>query len=336
MMGDAPIPVSVTPSNPTLAEPKWVTAKALSETAEVEIPWFWEGYLAPGLITLFSARPKTGKTTLLFHFLRAWFKGLPFLGGGVHATGKVLLLTEEGKHLLRPRLLQFGVAQEEDLWIVRRPTISDWRETADVIEQAASQGVRLAVVDTLAVFWGVHDENDASGVTRAMSVVQRLAQERNIAFWLDHHLRKVEGDDGTAHRGSGALVAAVDIAVEMLRVPNQEHCRKLRALSRSDTTPGELIVKLDGGEYVSLGIPGDVSREEVHRQVLARLPRNETEAIERDQLREHMDPKSSSTLLKEILADLVTQGAARRVGDGHKGSPYRYWRPNSDSATPTI
>ncbi len=65
-------------------KPKWLTASELVNAAHVSVEWLWESYLAPGLLTLLSARPKTGKTTLIFHFLSAFFSRQPFLDQATH------------------------------------------------------------------------------------------------------------------------------------------------------------------------------------------------------------------------------------------------------------
>jgi len=45
-----------------------------------------------------------------------------------------------------------------------------------------------------------------------------LAQTTNLAIVLVHHARKSGGENGEAIRGSGAILATVDIAVELSRV----------------------------------------------------------------------------------------------------------------------
>jgi len=327
-----------------VTESKWVTAKALLEQEAPAIPWLWQGYLAPGLVTLLSARPKTGKTTWLFHLLRALFASQPFLGYATQHPGKVLLLTEEGASLLRPRLQLHGLAQD-GLLLLRRHAVPNWLAALDQIQLAVADGVRLVVIDTLAAFWGVHDENDATAVGKALLPIQRFAQEQEVAILLLHHLRKAKGDDGTAHRGSGALVGAVDVAVEMGRIPNQPRRRMLQALSRLEETPTGLVIELAEGSYSCLGPPDYVSRKEVRAQILATLPRHDEKPIPREDrvhdkgveegLLSKLKPKPSPTLLKEVLSELVKEGLVQESGRGVKGDPCLYRKaPISDSVTP--
>ncbi len=307
---------------------KWQTACELMNAAHVSVEWLWEGFLARGLITLLSARPKLGKTTLLFHLLTALFHRQPFLDRATDPPGKVLLCTEEGPVLLKRRLERLGLG-EDDLLILPRSAMTGrrtgWTETIQQIRLAARQGVCLVIIDTLAAFWDVEDENDAPKAGAALLPLQTLAQQRGIAVLLVHHLRKTPGEEGTAHRGSGAIVAAVDMAIEMGRDPQKSNRRRLTALSRFDETPQQLVIELEGGTYRSKGSPEAVGRAEVKEQVLGGLPGPEEDPIERDALLEQLDPKPSTSLLKEVLRGLVEdEELVERLGAGRRGDPYRY------------
>jgi len=313
--------------------PKWLTASELVNAEHTSVEWLWESYLAPGLLTLISARPKIGKTTLIFHLLSALFRHQPFLNQATHQAGKVLLFTEESIILLKQRLERLELSGD-DLLIVQRFTVSGWTDVLARIRLATQYGVRLIVVDTLAAFWGVDDENDAPKAVNALLPLQTLAQQLGVAVLLVHHLRKTPGEDGTAHRGSGAIVGAVDIAVEMSRDPQKSNRRRLTALSRFDETPPQVVIELEGGTYQSKGSPEAVSRAEVKERVLGSLPGSDEEPIERDVLLEQLDPKPSTSLLKEVLRGLVEdEELVERLGAGRRGDPYRYrLAANSHSA----
>ncbi len=315
-------------------KPNWLTAAELVNAEHTSVEWLWEGYLAPGLLTLLSARPKIGKTTLIFHFLSMLFRHQPFLDHATHQAGKVLLFTEESPILLKRRLERLELGGE-DLLIVQRFTVSGWPDVLARIRLGAQHGVRLVIVDTLAAFWGVDDENDAPKAVNALLPLQILAQQLGIAVLLIHHLRKSPGEDGTAHRGSGAIVGAVDVAVEMSRDSQKATRRRLTTLSRFDETPPQVVIELDGGVYQSKGSPEAVSRAEVNGRVLESLPGPDEEPIERDALLEQLDPKPSVSQLKEVLKALAEdERLVERLGGGKKGDPYRYrLTGNSDSAT---
>jgi len=78
------------------------------------------------------------------------------------------------------------------------------------------------------------------------------------ALLLVHHIRKSDGGEGTASRGSGALPAFVDTIVELRRhdANNKTSTKRvLTAYGRWDETPAELVIELDQGakEYRDCG-----------------------------------------------------------------------------------
>lgn len=319
----------------SVGQSRWLTAPELLGAERTTVNWLWEGFLARELLALLSARPKVGKTTLIFHLLQAFFNRQSFLDRATRLDGKVLLLTEEAPMLLMRRLERLGL-NVEGLLILQRFKVRSWPDALEQIRLAAKQGVELVIVDTLASFWGVVDENDAPKVVAALTPLQALLQELGVAGLLVHHLRKTPGEEGTAHRGSGAIVGAVDIALEMNRDPAKPTRRVLAALSRFEETPQKLVIELAEGAYRSMGSPEAVSRAEVTDQVLEALPGPGEEPIGRDDLLERLDPKPSGSLLKEVLSTLAEQERRiERLGAGKKGDPYRYrMAQHSDSNTP--
>jgi len=81
---------------------------------------------------------------------------------------------------------------------------------------AVSHTDGLVFIDTLAIWGQIENENDASEAGRVVAQVTALAQATDMAVMLIHHARKSGGDNGEAIRGSGAILATVDIAVEQL------------------------------------------------------------------------------------------------------------------------
>jgi hypothetical protein len=64
--------------------------------------WLWHGLLAPGKLTLLTSLWKSGKTTLLAHFLARRRHGGDFLGLAV-APGGSLIVSEEPRDLWHER-----------------------------------------------------------------------------------------------------------------------------------------------------------------------------------------------------------------------------------------
>src|SRR5262249_59994393 len=64
----------------------------LTRAAGTAIPWLWQGYLAPGLLTLLTGRPGLGLTTLAEILLARMGTGGP-LAGLTLAPGKAVVIT---------------------------------------------------------------------------------------------------------------------------------------------------------------------------------------------------------------------------------------------------
>ena len=74
----------------TMLNPIWI-----ADLAPAAAPsWIWDGFIAPGSITLFSSPAKTGKTTLLSHLLARRRSGGILLDRVVTA-GVTAVVTEE-------------------------------------------------------------------------------------------------------------------------------------------------------------------------------------------------------------------------------------------------
>ena len=205
----------VQPAGPS-AGPLIVGIDAYRAAVPVDIPWRCRMVAYAGGVTLIAGPPKAGKSTLAAQLQRCRETGEPFLGAWQVTVGPALLVTEEG-----------GVA------VVYKTT---GLHALDVLDRRAAAGLTfvrvlgvigvwgaenpdgLVFIDTLAIWAGIENENDASEATKAVAAVTALAQSTGLAIALVHHARKSGGDNGEAIRGSGAILATVDIAIELSRV----------------------------------------------------------------------------------------------------------------------
>ena len=183
-----------------------------------DVPWVWHGYVARGFATLLVGMYKAGKSTLLSYLLRA-LDGGGDLAGAV-ATGRALVVSEEGVALWARRRDDLGIGDHVDL-ICRpfktKPLWGAWERFVEHVGELVRQrGYALVVFDTLAGFLPVKSENEASEILRAMLPLHRIT-EAGAGLLLIHHPRKNDGGEGTASRGSGALLGWVDIIVELRR-----------------------------------------------------------------------------------------------------------------------
>jgi len=296
--------------------------------------WLWRRYLARGAITMLSALWKAGKTTLLSHALDAFGDEERFLGEEIRAS-RVLYVTEEHESLWAERRDLVGLGDHAH-FLVRpftgKPDLAQWLAFLRYVQHAVKErGYDLVVFDTISNLWCVRDENDAAKVQEALMplrIVSDLA-----AVLLVHHVRKGDGTEATASRGSGALPAFVDILLELRRFDasdRQDRRRVLSAWSRYREVNDELVIELaeDGKGYQARGNKGDEAVRQIIETLAEVLPGSAPGATYAQVV---ADWPGDTTPRKERLFDaldkLVSIGKAYREGEGRRGSPWTWWMP---------
>ena len=223
--------------------------EALADTPE-QIEWIWHGCIAAGTKTLFASKPKLGKSTTTFGLLRELTAGSEFLGLTVAPTS-VLLLSEEPASALREKAVRFGLdvssvasgpaRQTEEtsgpsVHLLRRSQALGvtWAEVVDqAVTYAVENGIGVLVIDTLDKWAGFRgdDENKTGALLEVMEPVERAVAAGLAVLIITHH-RKSGGEYGEGVRGGNALTGAVDVVLELERLPQHvdesRHGRILR------------------------------------------------------------------------------------------------------------
>ena len=85
----------------------------------------------------------------------------------------------------------------------------------------------------------------------------QVAAASGLAVLAVVHQRKSGGEHGEAVRGSNALTGAVDIVVELERLPgslaSNPSARLLKAIGRFPSTPSELVIEYGDDGYTAAG-----------------------------------------------------------------------------------
>ncbi len=309
----------------------------LRREAGAPINWLWQGYLAPGNVTLLTSQWKAGKTTLLSMLLDRMAAGGSLAGLSVRAGRAVVVSEESAAHWSRrSEKFNFG---EHVCWLCRpfngKPRPDQWQALLDgLLGRHALVRLDLVAIDPLASFLPAKSENHADGMLAALLPLQRLTKA-GLAVLVLHHPRKNAAADGQAARGSGALSGYVDVLVEMHwhgQAADNDRRRRLLAWSRYDETPRQLLIEMtpDGTDYVCLGdVEADPSGPV--RSPLWLLLENVRTKLTRRMILDLWPPdhpRPAATALWRLLSRAVERGELKREGSGLKNDAYRYWLPS--------
>lgn len=309
-------------------------AELLAESGDTP-PWLAAPWLVRGGVTDLSGPAKfAGKTTFLMHMLRCVLDGAPFMEEATERAG-VVYLTEQGNNITEA-LRKAGLDERNEAF-----RLLQWRDTrgwkwADMVgaavDEAKRVGAGVLVVDTVNRFAELtgEKENQAGEVMAAMNPLLRAAQSADLAVVSIRHANKLGQG-----RGSTAFEHDVDILLHMGR-PEGNHApnrREITGVGRYDRIPDKLMVELTDDGYKSLGTDRDVEFRRSLRALDAAMPttagdaRTENELIEA--MSEEADGVSRSTLRRAVRWK-VSKDDLRKTGEGKKGSPYKYYRPEPE------
>ena len=322
------------PQSTAPGQPGWplpIPASRL-QRLDANTKWVWHGCLSRGGVTLLAALWKAGKTTLLAHLLRA-FEGEGLFCGLAVKGSRVLYISEEDESTWAERRDELGLKDHLE-FIPRpfraRPTLPEWRSfLAHLASLCTERAFDVVVFDTISKMWSVRDENDAPAVENALLPLYLLT-DRGAAVLLVHHIRKGDGAEATAARGSGSLPAFVETILELRRFEagNRKDTRRvLTGYGRYRETPSEVVIDLTGAGYELLGDKDDVQTSGLRNAIRDVLPRTPP-GITQQQVREKV--KGRAEVVNAALNDGAEAGFWKRDGTGGRGSAYLYWMPYSE------
>ena len=310
-----------------------------TSTTDTETHWLWDGYLAPGDITLLTSRWKTGKTTLLTGLLQRLERGEPFLGRTLR-PGRALVVSEESTNRWAKRLRRMPVGPHVELLarpFGRRPTLKEWN---DLIDEACLMRLAgeldLFVIDPIAKFLPGFWESSAALLFDVLEPLHRLTEEGASTLLL-HHPRKSPSEPGHSARGTGALLGFVDISLELSRfgrLNGDANRRQIISLSRDPHTPERLVYEWDPATGLFTTTDDVRSRrfEDNWPQILKILEGRPVAATHHELLMDWPDDdtKPAASVLYRWLNHAHAEKRIRREGEGTRSTPYRYRLENAD------
>ncbi|MBV9125877.1 MAG: AAA family ATPase [Planctomycetes bacterium] len=340
----APLPSGLVSPSPleisarAFTMPPLVWGSANLAAAPAQVPWLWQGYLAPGALTVLTSQWKAGKTTLA-SVLLARMKSGGHLASLPVTAGKAVVISEEGLDHWHRRHQQLDFGDHVG-WFCRpfrgKPSLGQWSAFLEGLADLHPRlGFSLVVIDPWAAFLP-GDENHAASTLAALAHLQRLTS-LGLSVLLLHHPGKGDPAIGQAARGSGALSGSADILIEMRFCPgaaDNDRRRRLYAFSRYPETPRRLVVEwsVDGTDYLSRGT---FLEERFSRrwQILHTIFVEAAHKLNRHEvcLRWPGGRAPNEVSVGRWLERAVDQGLLRKDGRGLQHNPFRYWLPEREA-----
>ena len=294
-----------------------------------EPPWIVKDYIAIGAVTLLTGKPKAGKSTLACAIAEAVDAASASFIGRTVTGGPVVYVSEEDAQTLRPKLSNSSGSEaltRNAAW--PKPT---WSEVVTAaVTKANDISAVLLVIDSLS-FWSSFNENDAEAAHEVMDALG-AAMAAGLAVLVVHHQRKAGGGEGDAVRGSGAILSAVDMSIELERLEEDGSTqRRLVAIGRWSAPPVLVIGRNPAtGIYQAIGYAesrNGAAALDMRGRIVAALTE---EPVTEDVLASILDVDGRK--ISRPLRDLVDEGRLTRSGEGKKGDPYRYGKCSPKSS----
>jgi molybdopterin-guanine dinucleotide biosynthesis protein len=296
---------------------------AADPNLEGGIKWLIDDLIPMEALTVVCGIGKAGKTTLLTRIAAAVIGDDTFIERSVVGGPVLWIDLEQQISLTLDGLTSAGAINgKHQVHVYAGATASVSKIKASVLET----GAKLVVIDSLSKLFLFRDENDASEVTKALVPLIDLCRTTGAAVVAIHHERKREGSNGKSIRGSGAILAALDVAI-MVRPEGgeKENRRSLEFISRYPAIHGRsLSVRLTDNGYEALGDRQSVRQDEILKAIAESVLTAEEIGGLLGVTRQALLPS---------LTRAVTAGSLTRTGTGRKGSPHRFQQAARGSAS---
>jgi len=286
-----------------------------------------EGLVAPEDLVVLWGQPKSGKSFLALRLAYGLALGQGMWGKSVPRPLRALYVAAEGAGGMGARLRALRQALGDDhgrfAIIAQLVTIGPPAEDAESLLQAAkAHCADLVVVDTLARTFGEGNEDSARDMGLFIQKIDAIRHETGAAVVVVHHGPKAE--DTKTPRGSGALMGAADIILQVKKGAEGAPIAALVQAVKDDKDGAELPFRL---EVVTVGQREDGSALQTCLAVEAESDRGGVRRRKRRRRSGAMD------LALKILVDIVAKAgpALPRNGDfpsvsGPHGVPKNRWR----------
>lgn len=292
-------------------------AELLGEPEE-DVAYVCDGLLTRGGLSVLSAKPKVGKTTVLHSAAFTISLGLPFLGRGTFKGLVIYFCLEEKRSEVRKRFYKMGAAGD-DIILCSQVNVENFEH--DLRLAIAEYNPIAVFIDPMVRVVRARDFNDYAQMARALEPFIDIARRHNVLILMAHHDGKSGRVGGDGLLGSTAIFGSVDTHLQMAIKDGR---RTIRSTNRYGEDLPETIISLNK-ETGLIETSGTVV-EEVQASWDLRIIDciNFGDELTEKDIKTHVgsSPEVSRAIRKMHLA-----GRLLRDGKGVKGNPFRYRRP---------
>jgi putative DNA primase/helicase len=325
----APVPKSLYDASSFNVQP----LRDYYDEPEEEQRWIVDGLFPAGGMSLLTAKPKVGKTTLSRQLALDVAAGEPFLERATEQGSVIILALEEKRAEVKRHFRDLGATGDEPIRIHCAPApVKAMEQARNLLREYPA--TKLLIIDPLFKFARVQDGNDYAQVTLALEPLLALARETGTHVMLVHHCRKGQLEDAAdGILGSTAIFANADTAVVLKRYDDQ--VRTILTRQRYGTDLDETVLEFDATRRATtLGTTRQqAEQDKLGRKVLAFLQANPG-SPEAEILKAGLGRRQNMvTALRAMIGREVV-----RTGKGGKTDPYRYSysaEPRSEFGTTT-
>lgn len=297
----------------------FVTLDELLSEPEEEHAYIWENTLISGGLSICSAKPKVGKSTVARNLAVAITRGETFLGRET-VKGKVIYLCLEEKRSEIAKHFRSMNASGQDILIHTGATPENaLRALGFAIAEIEPV---LVIIDPLARVLRVNDFNDYGTMSRGLEPFIDLARKTNVHILALHHEGKGEREGGDALLGSTALFGAVDCHLQLRKRNNG---RTVSTTQRYGVDLPETVIDLDKETGV-ISDKGDLQTfvlQEKKTEISNSI--TDKEKVTEAEIKERVGGNSKGIISKAIRL-LFDEKQLNREGDGKKGNPFLYYK----------
>lgn len=193
----------------------WTIGEILEQDFGEE-EWLVDSLISKQGMMALSGNPGDFKTWVTIHIALCVSRNLPVFGKFKASQGGVLIIDEEDHiRLLQKRLELLGAKETDNIHYLSQSGIKvDMEEVRDMILGIVKEkNIKLVILDSLVRVHG-QDENDAGGMAKVFSNLQKIITEGASILFTHHHRKQQKGqgsnNPGQSMRGSSDILAAVD------------------------------------------------------------------------------------------------------------------------------